>query len=84
MNNVKLTSSLWIYAIHSRNAELIHLLEENGIESEDKTFEECLKESIKCHHNDIANYIKENCLDEKILQLFSIGRSKCFIFINKN
>ncbi|KAK8892248.1 hypothetical protein M9Y10_029471 [Tritrichomonas musculus] len=56
INNVELTSSLWIYAIHSNNADLIHLLEENQIEPDDKTYEKCLEESIKCHHNDIANY----------------------------
>ena len=32
VNQVKLIPSLWIYAIHSRNPEIIHLLEENNIE----------------------------------------------------
>ena len=60
MNKVELTPSLWIYAIHSDNAELIHLLEEFNCK---KSFsfasfscEELLCESIKCHHNDIINY----------------------------
>ncbi|KAK8899094.1 hypothetical protein M9Y10_001395 [Tritrichomonas musculus] len=66
LNNAKLMPSLWLYAIHGRNPELIHLLEESGVEPNDKTYEECLKMAIKCHHNDIANYIKENLLDEKI------------------
>ena len=66
LNNTKLMPSLWLYAIHGRNPELIHLLEESGVEPNDKTYEECLKMAIKCHHNDIANYIKENLLDEKI------------------
>ena len=40
MNGVELTPSLLIYAIHGKNAEIIHLLEENHIEPEDNI----------CHH----------------------------------
>ena len=59
-NQVNLTPSLWLYTIHSKNPELIHLLEENNVEPNvNKTYDECLKESIKCHHNDIANYFLE-------------------------
>ena len=56
-NNVPLESSLWLYSIHSKNANLIHLLEENQVEPNDSSYEECFIESIKCHHNDIADYI---------------------------
>ena len=65
LNKVDVKPSIWLYAIHGRNAELIHLLEEYQIEPEDKTYEKCLKEAIKCHHNDIANYIQNNLLNEK-------------------
>ena len=54
-NNVKLTSSLWIYAIHSDSSEIIQLLEENKIKPNDNSFKKCLIESIKCHHNEMAN-----------------------------
>ena len=64
-NNVELTPSLWIYGIHSDNPELIHLLVENHVEPEIKSYEMCLLESIKCHHNDIANYIQNNFLSTK-------------------
>ena len=57
MNNVELTPSLWIYAIHSNNAEIIHFLEEFNVKP---SFEACLVEAIKCHHNDIANYFIDN------------------------
>ena len=66
LNKVELTSSLWLFAIHGNNPDLIHLLEEDQVLPKDKTYEKCLKESIKCHHNDIANYFKENMVDEKI------------------
>ena len=62
MNGVELSPSLWIYAIHSRNPEMIHLLEELHVKPEDKTYQSCLKEAIKCHHNEIANYIQDNLL----------------------
>ena len=57
---VELTPSLWLCAVHGKNAEIIHILEENHIEPEDKNYKDCINESIKCHHNDIATYIKNN------------------------
>ena len=53
-NNVYLSPFLWLYAIHSNNGEIIHLLEELNIIPKNK--EELLIESIKCHHNSIVNY----------------------------
>ena len=65
LNGVELTPSLWLYAIHGKNSEIIHLLEENHIKPEDESYFECLKESIKCHHNDIANYILLNLMQKE-------------------
>lgn len=62
MNNAVLDKSIWLYAIHSNNGELIHMIEEIGIKPE---YEECMKESIKCHHNNIANYFCEMYKDTK-------------------
>ena len=59
MNKAELKSSLWLYSIHSKNAELIHLLEENNV-SCPLHYEKIWFESVKCHHNDIANYIENN------------------------
>ena len=39
---------------------MIHFLEENEIKPKDETYQEVYDESIKCHHNDIANYIQDN------------------------
>ena len=58
LSNVELKSSLWNFAIHSNSADLIHLLEENLLPPE--VFQ--LHEAVKCHHNAIANYIKENVI----------------------
>ena len=60
MNGVKLTPSIWVYAIHGNNFELLHILEEKCPLSNEKVSEQCLVESIKCHHNDIANYFLTN------------------------
>ena len=60
IRNVELTPSLWLYAIHSKNAEMINLLEENKVEMPNDSFIDCIKEAIKCHHNEIANYFKNN------------------------
>lgn len=55
-NFIDISPSLWIYAIHSQNIEMIHFLEEKKINQIDNSFEKTLREAIKCHHNDLANY----------------------------
>ncbi|KAK8838130.1 hypothetical protein M9Y10_036083 [Tritrichomonas musculus] len=89
---VELTSSLWLEAIHGKNAELIHLLEDNQVEptfivmknrsvQKEKTFKKCFSESIKCHHNDIMFYFLNNCLqseDENSIETII----KCLKFYN--
>ena len=62
---VKLTSSLWIYAIHCPNSFLISILEENHIEPEDQSYEKCLEEAIKCHHSEFALYIIDKYIGQK-------------------
>ena len=57
LNGVKLTSDLFLYAIHSDNQEIFNFLEEKKVQIISKKI---LKEAIKCHHFDIENYIIEN------------------------
>ena len=72
-NQVELKSSLWLFAIHGKNPELIHLLEDNQIEPEDKDFNLCFEESIKCYSNDVALYIENTYLDNNSKQnLFNV------------
>lgn len=68
-NNVSLTSSLWSYTVHSNNPELIHFLEEKQIKpqddnEQDASYENVYEESIRCHNNAFADYIKDNFLDQ--------------------
>ena len=65
-NNVELNPSLWLYAIHGNNSEIIHILEDKNIKIQPDSYFEVLEESIKCHHNEIANYIINNYSDIKI------------------
>ena len=58
----KLESSLWPLSIHGQNAGMIHFLEDNHVELEDNSYSQVFHESIKCHHNDIANYFINNFL----------------------
>ncbi|KAK8898505.1 hypothetical protein M9Y10_000796 [Tritrichomonas musculus] len=69
LRGVELTSSLWIYAVHGQNPDLIHVLESNHVLAVTAdylyleaiiTYEKCVKKAIKSYHNDIANYIIEN------------------------
>ena len=105
LNKVELTSSLWLFAIHGRNPELIHLLEENQIKPEIEcdsnksknfrnkkkekivSYREIFIESIKCHHNEIKNYIEENYLFDENLSFEALIQSikyYNFCFIDSN
>ncbi|KAK8897408.1 hypothetical protein M9Y10_015354 [Tritrichomonas musculus] len=64
IEHVKLTPSLWIFAIHGKNADMIHSLEENHV-SLDETYKPIFYESLKCHHNDFAKYFLNNFMREE-------------------
>ena len=61
LNNAEITKSLMYYAIHGRNPEIIHLIEELHVVPE-YNYKNCYEEAIKCHHNEIAAYF-ENFID---------------------
>ena len=64
LNHVKYNSNLWSYAIHSNNADLIHILERLNIGLINGTYKDHILESIKCFHNDISNYWITNFISE--------------------
>lgn len=66
LNKAQLTPYLWTIAIHSNNEDNIKFLIQNCINPEDETYEQQLKESIKCHHNSITKFIQSNLLEESI------------------
>ena len=66
--NVDLTSSLWLNAIHGKNADIIHILEENHVKlpsTKKQKYRKCIIESIKCNHNEFANYFLNNFIQDK-------------------
>ena len=67
-NRAKIYPNLLEFAIHSGNPEMIHLVEDNSDKFEKDVFlmsrsggpKEALIVSIRCFHNDIANYLLQN------------------------
>lgn len=86
-NGVTLESSLILFAIHGANPEIINIFEQEKIKIDEELYKKCLKESIKCHHNSIADYISANFLEnsnEKIYLIFNTCLSSYnFYFIQK-
>lgn len=75
-NGVELQSSLWLFAIHGRNPEIFSILDEKNIKPEDETYNKCLKEAIRCHHNEIVEYICLNYIKTKDYKKFYIRALK--------
>ena len=67
LNKFDLPSKLWVFAIHSNNSELIHLLEENRILPNKESY----IESIKCHHLDITYYLRNKLSNYESIIHFS-------------
>ena len=62
-NSVDLTPSLWIYAIHSNNAEIISILENNRIEPDNSSYSELIKETELKYGNQF-----DKCFDESLYE----------------
>lgn len=71
---VTLNQSIRNFSIHGNNPKLIYLLE-NEFEID---FKNALKEAIKCHHNQIADYLCNNYGYSEIDDIIS----PCFEFYN--
>lgn len=52
-----LPENLWKCAIHGRNYEIIHLLEESQPIPPSNSYKTLLMEAIKCHNNELADYL---------------------------
>ena len=59
LNKAEISSSLLKYVIHSDNAELIQILEEDNESIKRADFDlDCFNEAIKCHNNNITQYFE--------------------------
>lgn len=63
---------MWLYSIHGRNNEIIHLIEENQGDAmkNEKNNIVLIKEAIKCNHNEIADYIFNNYIQSKSNEIY--------------
>ena len=88
LNEAVLTPSIWLYAVHGRNPEMIHFLEDKKDIITEITYAECFTESIKCFHNEIANYIRDNLLDDSSINDYNhydfIFRYHNYLFFPEN
>ena len=62
ISGVEMTGNIWLYAMHGKNGEIIHSLEENGIHPADASYRECLEMSVRFNSEDISSYIQSNLL----------------------
>lgn len=87
-NQVQLDQSLWHYAIHSNNSEMIYILEDCQIEPDEKDYAILIEESIACHRSDTVNYIANSIFTQmklEPLQMVSFGlKHRNYSYINKN
>ena len=63
-NGVELKPSLWNFAIHGNNLNLLNILKDKKVPPEYDFFWFSLKEAMKCHHNDVAEFIKQNFIQD--------------------
>ena len=73
-NGVKLTSFLWPFAVHGNNSEIIYQLINDNIAPYNDLYIEMMIESIRCHHNEIADFIQSNFLSSEKEDLTNIFR----------
>ena len=87
-NGVELKPSLWNFAIHGNNLNLLNILKDKKVPPEYDFFWFSLKEAMKCHHIEVAEFIKQNFVQDydenrkpdgivrSIVRIFSLIRKK--------
>ena len=74
--------------IHSQSSQMIHLLEEYHVPLPNGEYKSCISEAIKCHHNQIAEYLmrfldeKESESFEKEIVQIAFRNCNCFYYID--
>lgn len=81
-NNAEVTQSIWKYAIHGQNPQLISFLENNNVKPNSDSYKKYFIESIKCFHIDISNYLLNNYLQSfksssEIIKYYNFEYIKC-------
>ena len=63
----ELSSNMWLFSVHNDETELIEYLKDKSIKPPKDDYAKVLKESIKCHHNNLSNYIINSFLGENFI-----------------
>lgn len=78
--SAKLTPITWLYAIHGRSIEILNILKEKSIKPPNDDYNQCFIEAIKCHHKDVADYIKTTFLENVDCKKFAPQMLKYYNF----
>ena len=76
LNEIELCDSLWFYAIHGRNYDIIHLLESEII-LDQSSYLYCYEYAVCIYHNELADYIKENLI--KDFRIYGDKYTQCYL-----
>lgn len=77
----KLQPSIWLYAIHGNNSKILKMLVDRKILPEDETYFKCIKEGIKCHHNELINYIQTKIMKTQSIEDYKV-KTKSIKYVN--
>ena len=83
-NGVELRPHLWMYAIKGRNLDIIHILEKCKVDTDGVDYENCIEESVKCFHNEIADYFINKYMNKSKYNLKYSQEIMCPFFYNSN
>lgn len=81
LNNIEVKDSIFMYAIHGNNYELIHVIEEIIKNEDNEKILIFFIEAVKCHHNEIARYFDNIIFNGQSTSILGLC-SSIFNFMN--
>ena len=81
LNNIEVKDSIFMYAIHGNNYELIHVIEEIIRNEDNEKILIFFIEAVKCHHNEIARYFDNIIFNGQSTSILGLC-SSIFNFMN--
>ena len=77
-NGATIVSSLWLYAIHGDDSEIITMLLEHKTGKIQYSYDRYILECFKCHHNHIVSYFDKKLSNKK----FDVNYFNCIKYYN--
>ena len=78
LNGAKIYNA-WMHAVYSNSADMIHLLEQNGIKLNNHEIEDYIEASITAHNSKIAIYLINNYSNHKVEDYYMFS-FQCYNF----